>query len=146
MITSPPIFHFLFCVLTAPTCSDNIQNSQETGIDCGGTCQLKCSNELCTYNSDCKSGICGNKNHCSGKYWLSMRHQLERIWIISAPRCTDGVQNGNETGVDCGTSCPLKCDGEPCLFDSECKNNYCGNQNYQPGICQSELTRTECSF
>jgi len=26
-----------------------------------------------------------------------------------APSCTDGIQNGNETGVDCGGSCPNVC-------------------------------------
>jgi uncharacterized protein YcfL len=26
-----------------------------------------------------------------------------------APTCTDGKQNGNETGIDCGGSCPLAC-------------------------------------
>lgn len=25
------------------------------------------------------------------------------------PTCTDGVQNGNETGVDCGGTCPIAC-------------------------------------
>ena len=25
------------------------------------------------------------------------------------PTCSDGIQNGNETGVDCGGSCPLAC-------------------------------------
>ena len=130
---------------TAPTCFDKLQNGQETGIDCGGTCQLKCNNQLCTHNSDCKSGVCGNNNHCSGKDCISTRCPLESKWIVSAPRCTDGVQNGNETGVDCGGSCPLKCDGEPCLFDSECKTKSCRDQNYWSGRCQSEFIRTECS-
>lgn len=32
------------------------------------------------------------------------------------PTCTDAIQNGNETGVDCGGDCP------PCF---ECLTNYC---------------------
>ncbi len=33
----------------------------------------------------------------------------------TTPTCTDGIQNGNETGVDCGGS-----DCEPCTTDSTC--------------------------
>jgi len=32
------------------------------------------------------------------------------------PTCVDGIQNGNETGVDCGGDCP------PCF---DCLTNYC---------------------
>lgn len=28
---------------------------------------------------------------------------------VACPTCTDGVQNGDETGVDCGGSCPTTC-------------------------------------
>ena len=30
----------------APTCFDNLQNGTETGIDCGGNCQLVCKDEV----------------------------------------------------------------------------------------------------
>ncbi|MEM9680750.1 MAG: CARDB domain-containing protein, partial [Bacteroidota bacterium] len=33
------------------------------------------------------------------------------ISITSAPSCSDGIQNGDETGVDCGGSCPNTCGG-----------------------------------
>ena len=26
-------------------------------------------------------------------------------WLVPKPSCTDGIQNQNETGVDCGGSC-----------------------------------------
>lgn len=32
---------------------------------------------------------------------------------VPDPTCTDGVQNGDETGVDCGGSCPNACDVDP---------------------------------
>lgn len=35
---------------------------------------------------------------------------------ISGPTCNDGIQNGNETGVDCGGSCP------PCPLPPNCTN------------------------
>lgn len=45
-----------------PTCTDGIQNGTETGVDCGGDCDV-------------------------------------------CPSCDDGIQNGTETGVDCGGEC-----------------------------------------
>lgn len=39
------------------------------------------------------------------------------FWIRPTPTCTDGIENQNETGIDCGGSCPLACvipvTGEP---------------------------------
>lgn len=32
----------------APTCSDGIQNGDETGVDCGGSCQLICTSDALT--------------------------------------------------------------------------------------------------
>jgi hypothetical protein len=75
-----------------PTCDDGLQNGDETGIDCGGSCQNACP--TCgdgTQNGDETGVDCGGScpNAC--------------------PTCNDGLQNGNETGVDCGGSCPNAC-------------------------------------
>jgi len=76
-----------------PTCSDDRQNQDETDVDCGGTHCLPCRETYdCLRVSDCQSGVCapsglmgtGFPSHCA------------------APSCTDGVQNGSETGIDCG--------------------------------------------
>ncbi len=46
---------------TGPTCTDGIQNQDETDVDCGGTVCPKCDkNENCTKNSDCKTNYCKN--------------------------------------------------------------------------------------
>ncbi len=34
---------------------------------------------------------------------------FHRTVLYNAPSCTDGVQNQNETGVDCGGACPYLC-------------------------------------
>ncbi len=49
---------FLFKAL--PTCTDNIQNQDETDIDCGGTiCTDRCSiNQTCLITSDCNNATC----------------------------------------------------------------------------------------
>jgi uncharacterized protein YfiM (DUF2279 family) len=83
-----------------PTCTDGIQNGNETGIDCGGP---DCPS--CPVSPTCTDGIQnGNETgiDCGGPDCPS---------CPVSPTCTDGVQNGNETGVDCGgpdcPSCPV---------------------------------------
>jgi hypothetical protein len=51
-----------------------------------------------------------------------------------APSCSDGIKNGEETGVDCGESCATLCDsnhGEPCMSDAQCTGGSCGG-----GLCR----------
>lgn len=52
--------------------------------------------------------------------------------------CENGIQDGNETGVDCGGSC-AKCIGEPCALDDECGSKHCAD-----GVCCSTSCGT-CS-
>lgn len=72
---------------TAATCSDEVQNGNETGVDCGGSCSAcpTCSDGI--QNQDETGVDCGGAT-CS-----------------ACPTCSDGLQNGDETGVDCGGSC-----------------------------------------
>jgi len=162
----------------SPTCTDGIQNGDETGIDCGGTscepCQTSCTDNevtisitfdnypeetswtlvndngvsiasgtysksnadgstvtetLCLPN-DCYTftikdsygdGICcsyGNGSYSitgpdgnikSGGSFGTSEATDFCFSNTPAPTCTDGIQNGDETGVDCGgSSC------EPC--------------------------------
>jgi hypothetical protein len=76
----------------APSCEDNEQNDGETDVDCGSACKEPaklCGNgEGCKLPADCQSNMC----------WAGK---------CLAPTCTDGVQNAEETGIDCGGStCP----------------------------------------
>jgi hypothetical protein len=44
-----------------------------------------------------------------------------------APTCSDGVQNGGESDVDCGGPCPAKCKtGKGCKKHVECESGICG--------------------
>ena len=157
---------------TPPTCSDGIQNGDETGVDCGGSncpacpcfgsaltlsitldnyptetswrftnssgstvasggpyssgqrnttvvenINLSAGNYTFTILDSYGDGICcayGN-----GSYTLSdgagtiasggaFGSSESKAFCTggSTPTCTDGIQNGNETGVDCGGSCP----------------------------------------
>ncbi|MCB0704084.1 MAG: zinc-dependent metalloprotease [Saprospiraceae bacterium] len=156
-----------------PTCSDGIQNGDETGVDCGGSScapcpctgenvtltivldnypeettwdikaggttyasggaygaypdgstvvEVSCLNYGCydfTIYDSYGDGICcaygsgsyvltdagGNVLASGGAFGSS---ETTNFCISSsAPTCTDGIQNGDETGVDCGgSSCP----------------------------------------
>jgi hypothetical protein len=79
-------------VCQAPTCMDGLQNSQETGIDCGGPVCPPCSaGNDCAAPRDCASAVCKSP-------------ETGEPDVCQTPSCTDGVQNGDETGVDCGGS------------------------------------------
>ena len=45
--------------------------------------------------------------------------------------CTDGVQNGNETDVDCGGGCAACANGKKCNVAADCESTFC-----QSGVCQ----------
>jgi hypothetical protein len=76
-------------VCQAPTCTDNVKNGTESDIDCGGMCPKCADGATCTSPSDCMSGVCKPTGTN-----LPDRCQMAM--------CNDGVQNGCETGVDCG--------------------------------------------
>ena len=84
-----------------PTCTDGIQNGDETGVDCGGANCPACPEPTCDdgiQNGDETGVDCGGSS------------------CASCPAtCDDGIQNGDEEGVDCGgSSCSPCSTGGPC--------------------------------
>ena len=54
--------------------------------------------------------------------------------------CTDGIQNGSETGVDCGGVCPNSCAlGIPCAGPADCANGFCVD-----GFCCNSACGSAC--
>ncbi|MCB0560802.1 MAG: T9SS type A sorting domain-containing protein [Phaeodactylibacter sp.] len=99
--------NFCFGGGPTPTCSDGVQNGDETGVDCGGSCPAcpTCSDGVLNGNEtdvDCGGPDCP-----------------------ACPTCSDGIQNGDETGVDCGGSC-APCGGGGCTYVSINANNFEG--------------------
>jgi len=94
----------------APTCSDGVKNGSEVDIDCGGSCPTKCAdNKSCLNSSDCQSAVCNTSTK-----------------KCTAPTCSDGVKNGQESDIDCGGSCPAKCNaGKKCSVDTDCQSGAC---------------------
>ena len=108
------------------TSTDGTKNGNETGVDCGGsgtgtdTHAPGCATDgACTVPADCVNAVC-----TAGK--------------CIAPTSSDTVQNGNETGVDCGssavgqdTSAPKCADTLTCGVPTDCASGVCTT-----GVCQ----------
>lgn len=100
-----------------PTSMDGVKNGTETDIDCGGgapTNAPRCADgKACKVGADCKDLVCADLMDGKG-----LRCQ--------PPSSTDGVKNGNETGVDCGgMGNPLCANGQGCASKSDCMSGVC---------------------
>jgi len=104
----------------APTCMDGRRNGHETDVDCGGDeCPGCPDGGGCDRDEDCQSGIC-----------------VDGVCQPIPPTCTDGIQNGTETDVDCGgDACPTCPDGGGCQTDSDCESGVCIDGVCQPATC-----------
>jgi hypothetical protein len=57
--------------------------------------------------------------------------------------CGDGIQNGDETDVDCGGSCPPCATGRHCLAPADCATGFCPADDHVccasacDGVCQA---------
>ncbi len=124
------------------TCSDMMQDNDETDVDCGQSCVIdpndpmnpagKCDNgEGCMVDSDCVSNACDQNS------------------MLCVDVCMNMVEDMSETDVDCGGSCvedpndPMnpngKCDeGEGCLVDSDCVSDVCDPNSFVcVGLCEN---------
>ncbi|MEM9694298.1 MAG: hypothetical protein AAGA56_17235, partial [Myxococcota bacterium] len=54
--------------------------------------------------------------------------------LVAIQDCADGLQNGNETAVDCGGSCRPCLNAAPCNVDGDCISSFCD------GICRGWAT------
>ncbi len=95
----------------SPTCTDQVQNGNETDVDCGGAnCDACADGKKCTFETDCKSGVCSGSGQMT----------------CQVPSCTDTVKNGSESDVDCGGTCTQKCGlGKGCNGTGDCSSGNC---------------------
>jgi len=50
---------------------------------------------------------------------------IEEVVTQSVASCNDGIQNQDETDIDCGGTCPACESGQSCVVDSDCQSGYC---------------------
>jgi hypothetical protein len=96
---------------TIEACNNGTPEKQfaPAGATCGGTkkCDAMGNCAECFVDGDCTMGT---QPTCSMGTCIS---------------CSDGMMNGDETGEDCGGSCPKKCNGSTCAMGMECLSNNC---------------------
>jgi hypothetical protein len=94
---------------------DGIKNGDESDVDCGGTHTNapRCgTGKTCNAPEDCESKVCSSGT-------------------CAQPTATDGVQNGDETDVDCGgtsTKAPPCATGKKCAKHADCESDGCDDQ------------------
>jgi len=106
--------------VAGPSCSNDVRDGDETGVDCGPSCEpcAVCSDGM--RNGDETGVDCGGS--CG-----------------ACPRCDDGQQNGTESDIDCGGTCATRCDTDRrCRENADCASLVC-NGVCQPSSCLDEV-------
>lgn len=98
---------------TGGGCADPVEDCPATGTLCKtAVCSMgECATSNAAQGSDCDDAggsVCNSAGVCV------------------PPTCTDGIQNGAETGVDCGGgTCPGCADGGSCAQGVDCLSGTC---------------------
>ena len=113
-----------------PTCDDGIQNGDETGIDCGGSCAACATCDDGIQNGD-ETGI-----DCGGS-------------CVACATCDDGILNGDETGIDCGGSCAACATCDDGILNGDETGIDCGGScaacaTCDDGILNGDETGVDC--
>jgi hypothetical protein len=107
-------------------CFDGVKNGRETDVDCGGagSCRcppgtpffacwfggvwscLQCSCPPCEDGKDCNTGADCESHRCRPNSLIACALFRQCGGTCAPPTCSDHVQNGSETGIDCGGTCP----------------------------------------
>ena len=136
-------------VCNTATCTDAFADGVETDLDCGGNLCGGCGNgKKCLKSTDCASAFC-DKGICAkttcGDGLTQGAEECDDANLVDADvcsnacklnpvNCSDKIQNGLETDVDCGpgtVQCPACKAGQKCKESSNCATGNCGTN----GLC-----------
>lgn len=148
--------NFDYCL--ADHCTNDVQDGNETDIDCGGDCgsctpvggnpgtiefcrNVKCAEGQgnCASDSECEDGL-DCVQDVGAQYGFDPSTD-----VCVLVHCSDGIQNEDETGVDCGGSRCMACNnngggGNP--DETLGSGSYCNSTTYQcaegEGDCDSD--------
>jgi hypothetical protein len=82
----------------APSCSDGVFDGYESSLDCGDPRGTTVGCPLCSLGVHCFNGCNCQSGYCDPSSNLCATAQI----APNCNHCTDGVQDSDETGVDCG--------------------------------------------
>ena len=119
------------------TCGDGVRAASE-GCDDGNSqlgdgCDDKCAVEPC---STCSDDAVGGRSVC-GPACNALVGQF--CYQGSCVSCTDGIQNGGETDVDCGGGCGPCIISKRCSSIDDCDSGFCAG-----GVCCNETCDGVC--
>ena len=105
--------------------------AQATQTAVAGPCMLNGAAAFCGDPAGSAAGKCVECNttaECTGGQGCVMNTCL-------TAKCTDGIQDGDETAKDCGGSCLPCAVGQACVVQTDCTPGYCKNGVCAPPSC-----------
>ena len=115
------------------TCDSGTKDGDETDVDCGGMLCVPCAEDkACKADTDCTTGycdpadkVCTTKPCTTDEECGSDATCIDRECVLK-PTCSDGIQNQDESDVDCGGATCDKCEnGKTCTKADDCANGEC---------------------
>ncbi len=124
--------------------------------ECGGTCtdDLCTPGEECEADTDCDSGVCGADGTCAEPTCGDGVQNGDETGVDcggatcdACPTCTDGIQNQGEADVDCAGPCEDLCSsGNTCTADTDCFSGACVNGTCRKVDCDYVVSQGGQSF
>jgi hypothetical protein len=115
------------------SCSDGIQNGEETAVDCGGSRCDSCplgtpcsSNNDCSEGNDCVDGVCCDSSCTVVCKACNVAGNEGTCTAIPKGSTDPGKCEMNKVCGGTAGSCLLK-DGQPCTQSSACLGGFCFN-------------------
>jgi alpha-tubulin suppressor-like RCC1 family protein len=121
--------------------------------DCGVVAHCNVATHICVDclgDADCSGRRCDDATHeCVDCRDDTSCHASTTCDVPSGAcvptSCTDGVESGNETDVDCGGSCEPCDNGKHCLAGSDCQSGNCEAGTCGPWATAVAVSRHTCA-
>lgn len=102
------------------SCSDQIQNQDETDVDCGGSCSPCGLGESCMEPSDCTTRVCTN-GVCEPPACVD-----DADCSVLDDQCVAGVCGADQICTTEPANEGLDCEEDSCMTGETCSNGSCG--------------------
>jgi len=130
--------------------------------DDGNPCTLdSCQDGQCIHQNDDSAVPAQDSNECTNEVCsggqvasenappsipcgMGAAFQCDGMGVCS--NCTNGIKDSDETDIDCGGSCPLKCNGQACADGAECKSTFCADGVCCNGACGANAVCKSCDL